>query len=94
MTFQSVRPEDVGLHVFLWGFGTYLTPLGRGWFIPLWLPPAATMAIAIGAWRQDTLARRRARLNLCHKCDYDRAGLANDAACPECGQSPPPSSSV
>jgi rubrerythrin len=40
------------------------------------------------AWRLDTFARRRARLNLCPKCNYDRAGIAGDAKCPECGALP------
>ncbi|HVU64865.1 MAG TPA: hypothetical protein VHC70_12870, partial [Phycisphaerales bacterium] len=42
------------------------------------------------AWRLDTLARRRARrgVNLCPKCGYDRAGIAGDAKCPECGALP------
>lgn len=55
-------------------------------YLPLWfvaLPPAA---LAAGAWRLDALARRRARLNLCLKCNYDRTGLAPEAVCPECGQ--------
>ena len=29
--------------------------------------------------------RRRARKGRCAECGYDRGGLANDAACPECG---------
>jgi hypothetical protein len=43
------------------------------------------------AWRLDWLdarAARRARLNLCPKCNYDRAGIAKDAVCPECGALP------
>ena len=35
----------------------------------------------------EALSRRRARLNLCRKCNYDRTGLALDAVCPECGSS-------
>jgi hypothetical protein len=53
--------------------------------VPLWVLVAAS-ALAVGvAWRFDILARRRARLNLCPKCNYDRAGLAVGAKCPECG---------
>jgi rubrerythrin len=45
--------------------------------------------IATGvAWRLDVLARRRDRLNLCPRCNYDRAGIGKDAVCPECGAPP------
>jgi hypothetical protein len=55
--------------------------------IPLWpFVFIAALSTAVG-WRLDTLARR-ARLNRCRKCDYDRAGLAADAKCPECGAAP------
>jgi hypothetical protein len=55
--------------------------------LPLWpLVVGASLVTAI-AWRLDALARRRARggLNLCPNCNYDRAGIAADALCPECG---------
>jgi hypothetical protein len=56
--------------------------------IPLW-PLIALGCVSTGvAWRLDALARRRARLNLCPKCHYDRAGIAADAKCPECGSAP------
>ncbi len=55
---------------------------------PLWVF-IAICAFGTGwAWRLDTLARRRERLNLCSQCNYDRAGLAIGAACPECGLVP------
>jgi ssDNA-binding Zn-finger/Zn-ribbon topoisomerase 1 len=57
-------------------------------WIPLWLPlPLCGAGTAI-ACRLDALARRRARLNLCPNCNYDRAGLAAAAKCPECGSQP------
>ena len=57
--------------------------------VPLWAPVALVLPVTVFAWRLDTLARRRARLNLCPKCNYDRAGLASkDAKCPECGAAP------
>ncbi len=37
--------------------------------------------------------RRRLRRGRCVKCGYDRAGLAKDAACPECGASCGPEAS-
>ena len=57
-------------------------------FIPLWLPALLAAVVAIGAWRLDILARRRARITHCPKCGYDRAGIAGEAKCPECGASP------
>ena len=59
----------------------------RGWWlhVPLWLSALASLGITALAFRLDTLARRRARMNLCPKCHYDRTGLAGDAVCPECG---------
>ncbi len=52
--------------------------------VPAWMLVVPSMMLSVSAWRLDTLARR-ARLNLCPKCNYDRAGLAKDAVCPECG---------
>ena len=53
--------------------------------IPLWLPSLAAFSFAASGLGLDTLARRRAKLNLCPKCSYDRTGLAIGAKCPECG---------
>ena len=55
--------------------------------VPLWIPFAGCVALTGSCWRLDTLARRRARLNLCPKCNYDRTGLVGGAGavCPECG---------
>ena len=53
---------------------------------PFWIPLIASALATATAWRLDTLARRRrAKLNLCPKCNYDRTGLAVGAVCPECG---------
>ncbi len=68
----------------LW-FRNLPSPFG-GWYLraPLW--PVALIALfgTAGAWRLDRLARR-ARLNMCPKCNYDRAGLVAGVVCPECG---------
>ena len=53
--------------------------------VALWLPTILMLTVTCIAFRLDTLARRRARLNLCPNCHYDRTGLAGDAVCPECG---------
>jgi hypothetical protein len=63
------------------------TWIGTAETIPVWCVIAVGTLAASSAWRLDTLARRLARLNLCPKCGYDRAGLAAGAACPECGRS-------
>jgi hypothetical protein len=57
-------------------------------FVPLWIMFAIVLAPTVFAWRLDARARPRARLNLCQKCAYDRAGLASPAKCPECGAPP------
>jgi hypothetical protein len=73
---------------FRWWFSAY--NLG-GWSrfslisIPLWFPIVVAGTASSLAWRLDSMARRRARINLCPKCHYDRAGLAKGAVCPECG---------
>ena len=62
---------------------------GRWWiddfFLPLWIPIFAFGGAGLLAWRLDTLARRRARVGFCPKCNYDRTGLMAGAKCPECG---------
>jgi hypothetical protein len=89
--------------------GGILVRGGAGWevheirglpFRPIWTGFALNTlfyaAIAWGLW-QVPLAirrRRRRRLNRCVKCGYDRAGLAGDAACPECGASEPTKSAA
>jgi hypothetical protein len=62
---------------------------GFVWWIevPL-LPLIAAGAVLCGyACCREALARRRARwsANPCSNCNYDRAGIAADAKCPECG---------
>ena len=57
--------------------------------IPLWGPLVVVALATVSAWHLDTFARRRALLNLCPKCNYDRIGLADGAVCPECGSALP-----
>jgi hypothetical protein len=57
----------------------------RDLLIPLWWLIVPPLFMTAAAWRLDLLAGRRARLNLCPTCHYDRTGLAPGAACPECG---------
>ena len=55
--------------------------------IPLWPIAIGCLLLTALAFRLDTLARRRNRMNLCPKCRYDRTGLPGGATtpCPECG---------
>lgn len=57
--------------------------------IPLWALVAAAVLASAGAWRLDVLARRGRGHKACPSCAYDRAGLAPEAPCPECGSVPP-----
>ncbi len=70
-----------------WGFDLDVLA-NRRVVAPLWAPVCVVGAATILARRFDTLARSRARLNLCPKCNYDRTGLAIGAVCPECGSVP------
>jgi hypothetical protein len=71
----------------LWYHSTETDTLLR-WSVafPAWellLPPLLILCLAR---HLDSIAlRRAARLNRCPKCNYDRAGIAADAVCPECG---------
>ena len=76
-----------GLSIRLGWYSERLPDATLTW-IPLWPLLLIAMLSTLTAWRLDTLARRRARLNLCPKCDYDRTGLAAGAVCPECGVAP------
>jgi hypothetical protein len=52
--------------------------------IPIWTFILPFFVAANIAWRFDHLARRRARLNHCPTCNYDRTGLPAASPCPEC----------
>ena len=53
--------------------------------IPLWMLVLASLTMTMIAWVLDARVRRRSRAGCCITCGYDRAGLAPDAVCPECG---------
>ncbi len=73
---------------FAWSFEWWTTgPVSR-YDCPMWFPAGASFLITAAAWRLDALARRRARVGFCPKCNYDRTGLAAGAVCPECGRLP------
>ena len=79
-----------------WGFDhwTFPVPLPGTlpcelFCFPLWMPATTCAAAGGTAWALDVLARRRAKLGVCPKCSYSRAGLPPSAPCPECGSSAP-----
>ncbi len=58
--------------------------------VPLWAPARLCTLISMNPWGLDIHARRRAHVGLCPNCNYDRAGLASGAVCPECGKASVP----
>jgi len=64
------------------------TPIAWAYIVcvPIWMPLVCAAFPAWAVWRGDY--RRRARLNLCPNCNYDRTGLSAGAVCPECGSPP------
>jgi hypothetical protein len=84
--FRTLRPPGIMKPVvsFRWSSDA------RGWSVrlPLWPAIGVACVATLVAWRLDTLARRRERLGRCPKCNYDRAGIAAGAVCPECGDRP------
>jgi len=75
-------------------FGLYMLPTWEfelnGWYAacPLWPLPLIAGVVTVNFWRSDAVSRHRSRFNLCSNCTYDRAGLAAEATCPECGSPP------
>ncbi len=71
-----------------WKFDSYHSWFGWGFTIPIWFPFIVVSLVTVSTWCLDTLARRRAMLNLCAKCGYDCTGILKDSKCPECGSTP------
>lgn len=71
-----------------WAWGTPANTFGMSNGYTIW--PIGIIMIASGIllgarnWR----ATSRRRRNLCEQCAYERAGLCDDQACPECGRFP------
>jgi hypothetical protein len=59
-----------------------------GWRIPLWIAVGVFGGLTYLAWYFDRRAQGRDRMRRCPKCNYDRAGIAAGAVCPECGAGP------
>jgi hypothetical protein len=72
-----------------WWFRSFSIGTFKWRYVPLWLPTVGLFVGTTIAWRLDVRARHIARLNLCPKCHYYRAGLAAEAKCPECGSAAP-----
>ena len=71
-----------------WSSGGRTGGAAWGASIPIWNALALLVPATTLAWLFDTLARRRAHLNLCPACHYDRTGLPPQSPCPECASPP------
>jgi hypothetical protein len=62
------------------------TAPAAGWWVrvPLWPGIPVAFVSTLWIWLTDSRASRSERGH-CLKCNYDRAGIAKDAVCPECG---------
>lgn len=52
---------------------------------PIWRIAAAMGGASVGLWVLGAFIQRRFGVEHCVGCGYCRAGLANEARCPECG---------
>ena len=78
ITWEADTHDLSGKPIFFWEGSCML-------IVPLWMPIVFLGGLSAAAWRLDVLARRREHARRCVKCGYDRAGLAHDVVCPECG---------
>lgn len=95
--FEVIRsgPRLVNLQLWPERFWSRSTRVGVGggvggvdWslHLPLWIPFAAGLFVAIAGVAASALTRRgRVLAGLCIGCGYERSGLNAAAACPECG---------
>ena len=56
-------------------------------FVPTWMIALLAAALSGMSWRAWWRDRHRRR-GLCARCGYDRTGLRDGGACPECGTPP------
>lgn len=71
----------------IWSQQFQLTTLQiSGFHVKLWPIPLLLWAAGVPVLRSGIVARRRAKTGQCGKCGYSLAGLAEGAACPECGK--------
>jgi hypothetical protein len=87
-----VNPElQQGLHLFMAWRGSVHGPFWHSdpvlWqcTVPPELPLAVSFLAVAAAWLAEWRTRRRVVQGRCPACNYDRAGIAADAKCPECG---------
>ena len=69
----------------VWSAVAFDAVLGLGWLMPLYAALAAARMFL--TTREERRALRLAK-GLCPRCRYERAGLGEGAACPECGEQP------
>ncbi len=57
--------------------------------VPLWFPAVVLAASTVVVWRRERMHAGRCAAIDCDRCGYDRRGLLDGAACPECGAGAP-----
>jgi hypothetical protein len=56
--------------------------------VPFWMPFSLAIAAASALLVPLAVRASRRRRGRCVRCGYDRSGVANQGACPECGTAP------
>jgi hypothetical protein len=82
---SNVRRTQDSFH---WWFDWFSSPRMWSFGVPIWTLAGASLVPTVVVWRLDRRARRRARINHCPTCNYDRGGLPAASPCPECGAIP------
>jgi hypothetical protein len=76
-----------------WSYGGKPPPAFSISLLWLYLVPLAFAILTAFGFASERKLRRRLARNQCSRCGYDRAGLVDGAACPECGTLTSPTTS-
>lgn len=75
-------PAYIIVSTFLPGIGFWI--VGAAVLVVIW-----ALLYEARTFGRRAIEKARARDGLCSYCEYDRNGIARNAACPECGREPP-----